>query len=105
MLARSSAGLAIAAVLAVGCAGGGMHSTATRSDATSTRRAFDDCLRFGLAVRIVSVPAPGERLPAVVLGRGGAIGVVFANQSASVACGWLPYARNVARDGVRSLVF
>jgi dienelactone hydrolase len=105
MLARSSAGLAIAAVLAVGCAGGGTHPTATRSDATSSRPAFDDCLRPGPAVRIVSVPAPGERLPAVVLGSGGASGVVFANQSASFACGWLPYARDVARGGVRSLVF
>jgi dienelactone hydrolase len=54
---------------------------------------------------MVKVPAPGEQLPAVVLGSGGSTGVVFANQSASIACGWLPYARNVARGGVRSLVF
>jgi dienelactone hydrolase len=72
---------------------------------TASSESFDDCLRPGPAVRMVKVPAPGEQLPAVVLGTGGATGVVFANQSGSIACGWLPYARDVARGGVRSLVF
>ena len=92
------------ALLAAGCGGGGSATSATTT-APPRAAAFDDCLRPGPAVRLVAVPAPGERLPAVVLGRAGSIGVVFANQSASVACGWLPYARTVARDGVRSLVF
>jgi dienelactone hydrolase len=65
---------------------------------------FDDCLRSGPGVQMVKVTAPGEQLPAVVLGSG-STGVVFANQSGSTACGWLPYARNVTRSGVRSLVF
>jgi pimeloyl-ACP methyl ester carboxylesterase len=108
MLVRSSAALAAAAVLAAGCGGGDGHAGATRSSAATTTRAaaaFDGCLRPGPAVQIVAVPAPGERMPAVVLGRDGSIGVVFANQSASLTCGWLPYARTVARDGVRSVVF
>jgi dienelactone hydrolase len=105
MLARSRAALAIAVVLVAGCGGGGAHTTATRSQATPRAAAFDGCLRPGPGVRLVALPAPGERLPAVVLGRGGPIGVVFANQSASLACGWLPYARDVARGGVRSLLF
>jgi dienelactone hydrolase len=101
MLIRSSLGLALVAVLAAGCGGGG----ATTSTTTRRAAAFDDCLRPGPAVRVVSVPGPDERLPAVVLGRGGSTGVVFANQSASLTCGWLPYARTVARNGVRSVVF
>jgi hypothetical protein len=112
MRVRSSVGLVMVAVLAAGCGGGAPTATTpTFATATSTKAtakpatAFDDCLRPGPSVRVVSVPAPGERLPAVVLGGGGSTGVVFANQSASVACGWLPYARNVARDGVRSVVF
>jgi dienelactone hydrolase len=98
-MARS--GVLIIALLVVGCGGGAKSaSVSTRSQPA----AFDDCLRPGPAVQMVKVPAPGEQLPAVVLGRG-ATGVVFANQSASTACGWLPYARNVTRTGVRSLVF
>jgi pimeloyl-ACP methyl ester carboxylesterase len=65
MLARSSAGLAVAAVLVAGCAGGGGHATATRSNAATTTRpaaAFDGCLRPGPAVQIVAVPAPGVSL-------------------------------------------
>lgn len=104
MLIRSSLAVALAALLAAGCGGGGSATSATTT-APPRAAAFDDCLRPGPAVRLVAVPAPGERLPAVVLGHAGSIGVVFANQSASVACGWLPYARTVARDGVRSLVF
>jgi dienelactone hydrolase len=107
MLIRSSLVVVLAALLAAGCGGGGSATTTTtRSTSTEQRAAaFDDCLRPGPAVRLMSIPAPGEHLPAVALGQGGSTGVVFANQSASVACGWLPYARDVARDGVRSVVF
>jgi pimeloyl-ACP methyl ester carboxylesterase len=103
VLVRSSLALVLFAALAAGCGGGGASTTS----ATTPRAAagFDDCLRPGPGVALVAVPAPGERLPAVVLGRGGSTGVVFANQSGSSACGWLPYARAVARDGVRSIVF
>jgi dienelactone hydrolase len=101
VIARS--GVIVLALLVVGC-GGGSQTTATHAPPRQSA-AFDDCLRPGPAVQMVKVPAPGEQLPAVVLGSGGATGVVFANQSASIACGWLPYARNVARGGVRSLVF
>jgi pimeloyl-ACP methyl ester carboxylesterase len=95
-------------LLLVGCGGGGGGSTATSTKTTTAARqaaAFDDCLRSGPGVQMVKVPAPGEQLPAVVMGNGGSTGVVFANQSGSTACGWLPYARNVTRSGVRSLVF
>ena len=106
VLVRSSLALVLVAALIAGC-GGGSAGTTSATTATTSRAAaaFDDCLRPGPAVALVAVPAPGERLPAVVLGRGGSTGVVFANQSASSACGWLPYARAVARDGVRSVVF
>jgi dienelactone hydrolase len=106
VITRSS--VLVLVLLLVGCGGGGGGSTA-RSTTTRTTApqaaAFDDCLRSGPGVQMVKVPAPGEQLPAVVLGNGGSTGVVFANQSASTACGWLPYARNVTRAGVRSLVF
>jgi pimeloyl-ACP methyl ester carboxylesterase len=108
VLVRSSLAFVLVAALVAGCGGGNAGTTsATTTTATKPRAAaaFDDCLRPGPAVALVSLPAPGERLPAVVLGQGGATGVVFANQSASSACGWLPYARAVARDGVRSVVF
>ena len=108
MFARSSLALVLVAALVAGCGGSaGRTSSATSSTSASVPRAaaFDDCLRPGPGVQLVAVPAPGERLPAVVLGRGGSIGVVFANQSASTACGWLPFARTVARGGVRSVVF
>jgi dienelactone hydrolase len=109
MTLRLSAAVVIAA-LAVGGCGSSHTSTATSgarttASATSSAAEFDDCLRLGPAAREVKVPAPGEKLPAIVLGSGGSIGVVFANQSASTACGWLPYARNVTSAGVQSLVF
>ncbi len=108
MFARSSLALVLVAALAAGCGGSAARTSSATSSTSATApraAAFDDCLRPGPAVQLVAVPAPGERLPAVVLGRGGSIGVVFANQSASTACGWLPFARTVARDGVRSVVF
>ena len=40
-----------------------------------------------------------------MLGGAGSIGVVFANESGNIACGWLPYARDLARHGVRALLF
>ena len=106
VLVRSSLALVLVAALVAGC-GGGDGGTRSATTATTPRAAagFDDCLHAGPGVALLAVPAPGERLPAVVLGRGGSTGVVFANQSASSACGWLPYARAVARDGVRSVVF
>ncbi|HEY7622946.1 MAG TPA: hypothetical protein VH834_24440 [Solirubrobacteraceae bacterium] len=106
MIARS--GALILLIFLVGCGGGSgttTKGTTTTTAKTSPPAAFDDCLRPGPDVKMVKVPAPGERLPAVVLGGGGSTGVVFANQSASTVCGWLPYARNVTRTGVRSLVF
>ena len=101
--------LGLATAIVAGCGGGGSgstQSTATQATATTARSTgFDNCLRPGPDVRVLKVPAPGEQLPVVELGSGGTTGVVFANQSASIACGWLPYARNVARSGVRSVVF
>jgi dienelactone hydrolase len=105
VLVRSSLALVLVAALVAGCGGGGSTTSATTAATPHAAAAFDDCLRPGPAVALVAVPAPGERLPAVVLGQGGSTGIVFANQSASSACGWLPYARAVARDGVRSVVF
>ena len=84
------------------------HDVRTSSGSIVTRPALRllDAAAPGARRAPAPVPAPGERLPAVVLGRGGSAGVVFANQSASVACGSrCRYARAVARDGVRSIVF
>jgi dienelactone hydrolase len=102
VIARS--GVIVLVLLVVGCGGGSTTATTTHAPRRQPA-AFDDCLRPGPAVQMVKVPTPGEQLPAVVLGSRGTIGVVFANQSGSIACGWLPYARDVARGGVRSLVF
>jgi dienelactone hydrolase len=104
---RRLAGSVAALALAVAGCGGGDEKPATtaRTAAAAPAKAFDGCLRPGPGVAVLDVPAPGERLPVVVLGRGGTTGVVFANTSASTACDWLPYARDVARGGVRSLVF
>ena len=103
---RAVIGLGLAAAIVAGCGGGSgsTQSTATHPASTARSTGFDNCLRPGPDVRVVKVPAPGEQLPVVELGSG-TTGVVFANQSASIACGWLPYARNVARSGVRSVVF
>jgi pimeloyl-ACP methyl ester carboxylesterase len=102
--------VAALAVVVCGCGGGGDGTPATTArpapaSPASASRAYDGCLRPGRDVQLVDVSAPGERLPVAVLGRGGTIGVIFANTSASDACDWLPYARDVTRDGVRSLVF
>jgi dienelactone hydrolase len=109
-MSRRRAAVAVLSALVVAGCGSSHGSTSTggagtTSAASASTAEFDDCLRLGPAAREVKVPAPGEKLPAIVLGSGGSIGVVFANQSASTACGWLPYARNVTRAGVRSLVF
>jgi dienelactone hydrolase len=103
VIARS--GVLVLLALLVGCGGGSATTSNPATSATPHQSAaFDDCLRSGPGVQMVKVSAPGEQLPAVVLGSG-STGVVFANQSASTVCGWLPYARNVTRSGVRSLVF
>jgi pimeloyl-ACP methyl ester carboxylesterase len=97
----------VVAAFAAGCGGGG-HPTATAPPppkVPASSNAFDDCLRPGPGVAMVKVRAPGEQLPAVVLGHGGSVGVVFANESGNVACGWLPYARDIAGRGVQSLLF
>ena len=67
-------------------------------------RALDGCARSGPNLRLTSFPAPAERVPAAVVGRG-PTGAVFANQSGGSVCDWLPFARRLAVQGVRSLLF
>jgi hypothetical protein len=67
-------------------------------------QALDGCARSGPNLRLTSFPAPGERVPAAVVGRG-PTGAVFANQSGGNVCDWLPFARRLAVQGVRSLLF
>jgi hypothetical protein len=43
-------------------------------------------------------------VPAAIVGRG-PVGVVFANQSGNNVCPWLPYARELARQDMRALLF
>jgi hypothetical protein len=99
-------GPAVAVVVSAalgGCGGGGSHAHAV----TATKRsaaALDGCVRPGRGVRLVSFQAPGERVPAAIVGDG-PIGVVFANQSGNDMCGWLPFARRLAGQGFRSLLF
>jgi hypothetical protein len=104
---RRHAVMLLVAGLVAGCGSGSKQRSAATTTTTASRapKAFDQCLHPGPSVRVVDVAGPGERIPAVVLGARGSTGVVFANQSGSITCDWLPYARNVARAGVRSLVF
>jgi pimeloyl-ACP methyl ester carboxylesterase len=67
-------------------------------------RALGGCARSGPNLRLTSFPAPAERVPAAVVGRG-PTGAVFANQSGGSVCDWLPFARRLAVQGVRSLLF
>jgi acetyl esterase/lipase len=104
---RRALPLLVVVAWAAGCGGGDKRAATAPPPpkVTVSDTGFDGCLRPGPGVAMVKVPAPGEQLPAVVLGHGGSVGVVFANESGNVACGWLPYARDITRRGVRSLLF
>jgi hypothetical protein len=103
MRVRGPAVAVVVSAVLGGCGAGGHHAHAV----TTTRpaaAALDGCVRAGRGVRLVSFAAPGERVPAAIVGDG-PIGVVFANQSGSDVCDWLPFARRIAGRGFRALLF
>lgn len=70
--------------------------------------ALDRCVHAGPHTKIVRFHPRGA--PRRVLNRGAVIGsgragVVFMNQSGSNLCSWLPFARQLAAVGIRSVVF
>jgi pimeloyl-ACP methyl ester carboxylesterase len=94
-----------ACLLVSGCGGSRQSTSTPRATTQASSGPFsDDCVRPGRDVRIVSVPAPGERLPAAVFGRG-ETAVVIANEQNDDPCRWLPLARALASGGMRALLF
>jgi len=77
--------------------------SATAASARVTRAA--DCVRpTDRATAVQFRAAGGARLTGAVLGRG-RTGVVFAHQVAGDHCQWLPFARQLVKQGYRALVF
>jgi pimeloyl-ACP methyl ester carboxylesterase len=93
--------LAIAAVLLVAACG----STHARAKAQPRLpRSLDGCVRAGAGTRIVQFAAGGGHILAAAIG-GGPTGVVLANESDLDLCGWLPFARALAAQDARVLLW
>jgi hypothetical protein len=69
----------------------------------ANRPTLDGCVHGSATAKLVHFGS-GGRLAGVALGDGRA-GVVFANQSDEDLCGWLPFARATAAQGLRVLAF
>jgi dienelactone hydrolase len=69
----------------------------------ANRPTLDGCVHGSATAKLVHFGS-GGRLAGVALGHGRA-GVVFANQSDEDLCGWLPFARATAAQGLRVLAF
>jgi dienelactone hydrolase len=95
----------LGAVVLAGC-GGGSHpaATATATRAPALPRVVEVCGGATPEWRSLAVRRHGEEIAAATLGSG-RVGVVFANESGNNPCDWLPFAREVARDGRRVAVF
>jgi pimeloyl-ACP methyl ester carboxylesterase len=104
--ARIGLGLLVMAALA-GCGGGDEHAQAPRPTTTTAPdtlpSAIDGCDGTGSGWRRFDVRAPEGRLDGAVLGTG-ATGVVLANESGNIACGWMPLATELAKSS-RVVVF
>src|SRR6476620_2235563 len=99
--------LLVLAVLA-GCGGGAEHAQAPRPTETKAApdtlpSAIDGCDGTGSGWRRFDVRAPEGRLDGAILGTG-RTGVVLANESGNIACGWMPLATELAK-GSRVVVF
>ena len=76
---------------------------ATAGSAQATRTA--GCVRpSDRATNVTFQAAGGARLKGAVLGRG-STGVVLAHTTSADRCQWLPFARELAKQGYRALVF
>jgi pimeloyl-ACP methyl ester carboxylesterase len=64
----------------------------------------DGCVRLSSTTKVVHLGTPARPLTGVVLGRG-RTGVVLANQSDRDLCDWLPFARGLAAQGFRVMLF
>lgn len=107
------AAVALVAALAGGCAGGsggkaeGGDGAATAQAPTSTTlpQAGRGCVEPGDGAQPIRFEASNKAsLAGVVLGSGPS-GVVLAHQNGSDACQWMPYARELAKQGYQVLMF
>jgi hypothetical protein len=102
---RSGLVVCVSSFLIAGCGSSDQERrTGSQQEQPARHRALDGCARPGPNLRLTSFPAPGERVRAAMVGRG-PTGAVFANQSGGNVCDWLPFARRLAAQGVRSLLF
>ena len=89
----------VAVVLLAGCGSKSRHAATP-----APPRSLDGCVRAGHGTRIVRfTAAPGDHVLAAVLGSG-KTGVVLGNESDLNLCGWLPFARTLARAGAASVL-
>jgi pimeloyl-ACP methyl ester carboxylesterase len=90
----------LATMVFAGCSAG--PSPATSAAAPLVGEECPDLVDGGTQVRFTD--AHGAELTGVTLGTG-RTGVVLAHMSDGDVCGWLAYARQIARDGYRVMVF
>ncbi|HET7172220.1 MAG TPA: hypothetical protein VFI18_11325 [Gaiellales bacterium] len=95
---RTAAALATVS-LAAACSSGGAASSHR-----VTTPGLDGCVHAGPGVRIVAAPSAPGPIRVAVLGTG-ATAAVFTNESDLDLCSWLPFARSLARNGVRALLY
>jgi dienelactone hydrolase len=103
----------VIALAIVGCgSSSGGHSTSTTKAASEGTPSSRDKLPGPIQVcpdtsggwRKLTFHAHGASIDAAVLGDG-PVGVVFANDSGNSACGWTSFARQLAGQGMRVLLF
>jgi dienelactone hydrolase len=98
----------LVAVLVVGCGSAHERSPTTTNAAPSAQAKLPepvrDCPGAGGGWRTVTFHAHGSSIDGAVLGEGD-VGVVFANDSCNSACGWTSFARQLAGQGMRVLLF
>ena len=95
---RTAAALA-AVTLVAACSSGG-----TASSRHAAAPGLDGCVHAGPGVRIVDAASAPDPLRVAVLGTG-STAAVFTNESDLDLCSWLPFARALARGGVRALLY
>jgi pimeloyl-ACP methyl ester carboxylesterase len=93
-------GLLAVALVAAACSGGPPSSRPAGTAPPATQASLDGCVGAGQASLVDLVT--GHQ--AAVLG-GGASGVLLSNQSDQNLCGWLPFAKQLATQGFRVMLY